>query len=215
MNKHILLTRPNHDPTTNYLYYWSEPIIDFANSKGYSLHDLSKSKANKQNFESHLHHRKINFIFFNGHGNRETICGYNDEPLIEIGTDLKYFNGLSMYIRSCQVMSILGKEFISNGVLACIGYVRKFTFFRSTAYLTHPLKDKYARIFLEPSNLVVTTILKGNTFGEAYARSQYAMKKNLQRILSGAANADQRSMAFALYTNIKGQVIYGNEATKI
>lgn len=214
-NKHILFTRPNHDPTTNYLYYWCDSIISLANSKGFVVHDLAKSKANKNNFDSHIKARTINFIFLNGHGNEDTMCGYNDEPLIEAGSDLSHFKGLSLYVRSCQVMQNLGKELVSSGVVACIGYGRKFNFFRSTSYTTHPLQDPYARIFLEPSNLVVSTLLKGNTFSDAFSRSQQAMKKNLQHLLSGASSPDERSMAFALYINIKGQVAYGDLSARI
>lgn len=215
MNKIILITRPNHDPTTNYLYHWCKPVIELANSKRYILHDLARSRANRAEFQSHLRSRKIDFILFNGHGNEKMICGHLDEPLVESGSDLSHIKGVLMYIRSCQVMSALGNEIIRSGALACIGYTRKFSFFRSTSHVTHPLSDPYAKFFLDPSNLVATTILKGNTMGDAYKRSQYLMKKNLQRLLSGATTPDQRSMAFALYTNLKGQVIYGDVSSKL
>jgi hypothetical protein len=214
-NKKLLITRPDHDPTTNYLYHWCKPVIDLATSKGYTVHDLAKAKANRADFNSHLRARKIHLIFFNGHGNEKTICGYLDEPLVQSGSDLSNMLGTLMYIRSCQVMAALGKELISSGVVACIGYARKFNFFRSTTHLTHPLSDPYAKFFLEPSNLVVTTILKGNAIHDAFSRSQHSMKKNLQRLLSGATTPDQRSMAFALYTNIKGQVAYGDLTARI
>lgn len=215
MNKSLLITRPNHDPTTNYLFYWCQPLIKLAKSKGFTVHDLAKNRASKKELDSHLHSRDIGIIFFNGHGNEHTIGGHNNEVLIDSRSNLTLLSHMVMYIRSCQVMVELGGKLISAGATSCIGYSRKFGFFRSTNHTTHPLTDPYARVFLEPSNLVISTLLKGHTTQESFIRSQKAMKKNLRRLLSSASHSDLRSMAFALLTNIKGQTIYGDQTAKL
>lgn len=215
MNNILLLTRPNHDNLTNYLFFWCQPIIEIAQRKRFSIHDLSKKKANKKELEGHLRARKVGLVFFNGHGNEETIAGYADEPLIQLGNNEDILNGTIVYIRSCQVMQKLGDSVVAKGARACIGYRRKFWVYMSTNYVTHPMDDPYAKSFLEPSNLVVSTLLKGNTVEEALKRSQQAMRKNRMRMLSTAGTNGERAMAFALGVNIRGQTLGGDPQAKL
>lgn len=129
MNKNLLLTRPNHDVTTNYLYFWCNPILEFARSRTFSIHDLADKKANKKELNSHLQARNIGFFFLNGHGNEDTVYGQNDEPLLQTGDDLSSLNGVIIYIRSCKTMKNLGVQLIQQGVKACIGYTKNFSFY--------------------------------------------------------------------------------------
>src|SRR5258708_647833 len=171
MNKTLLLTRPDHDNLTNYLFFWCQPIIEMARKKHFKIHDLSKKKANKRELEGHLEARKIGLVFLNGHGNAETIAGYEDEPLIQIGKNESVLTGTILYIRSCGVMKKLGDSIISKGAKTCIGYSRKFCICTSNDHATRPIEDPYAKLFLEPSNLVVSTLIKGKTAQEALQRS--------------------------------------------
>lgn len=50
----MLVTRPNYDFPTTYLYQWSELVIDEAKSKGITVLDLDGKKANKRNFASYI-----------------------------------------------------------------------------------------------------------------------------------------------------------------
>lgn len=54
VNNYILVTRPNYDFPTTYLYQWSELVIDEAKSKGITVLDLDGKKANKRNFASYI-----------------------------------------------------------------------------------------------------------------------------------------------------------------
>lgn len=215
MNSTLLITRPNHDKLTNYLFFWSQLIIELAEKKRFGVHDLAKKKANKKELEGHLKARKIGLVFLNGHGNEETIAGYADKPLIQMGQNEDILKGTIAYIRSCMVMKELGQSIVKKGAKACIGYRRKFWVYTSANSITHPMNDPYARLFLEPSNLVVSTLIKGNTAGEAVKRSQKAMRNNLRRMLSTAGTNNERSMAFALSVNIHGQTLEGDPQAKL
>lgn len=83
IHRTILITRPNHDLITTYLYYWSHFIIKEAKNKNIPIFDLSGKKATKKILTSYVIKNTPGFIHFNGHGNSKSITGYNNEILIE------------------------------------------------------------------------------------------------------------------------------------
>ena len=50
MNKILLITRPQHDETTNYLYFWAESVIEEAKKRNFEVLDLKGRKANAKDF---------------------------------------------------------------------------------------------------------------------------------------------------------------------
>ena len=80
----MLITRPNHDITTSYLYYWSLILIEYAKEIGLSVVDLKGKRANEKEFISVIKKVKPDFIVLNGHGNEETVTGYDNKPLVNL-----------------------------------------------------------------------------------------------------------------------------------
>ena len=128
MSKIILITRPNHDLTTNYLYFWSEAVINITEKHNLTILDLNKNKANKKNFDSYIKNKHPNFIFLNGHGSETEITGYDNEVLIDSSDNKAMVTASIIYARSCDSGKILGKVLVDNGAGAFIGYKRKFVF---------------------------------------------------------------------------------------
>lgn len=202
----ILITRPDHDPLMRYFYAWSEEIVSLARNKGVTIYDLKSKKATRANFESYIqHHPRL--VFINGHGSTEVIMGYNNEPLVDMASN---FQGLIMYARSCDAAKNLGVHLVKNGVVSFIGYKRKFFCGYSPDKTTKPLKDRIAELFLVPSNLVVSTLLKGHSAGEAHLRSRTAMYKNFRRMVSSAASYEERFASRWMWSNINNQILLGN-----
>jgi len=150
-------------------------------------------------------------VFFNGHGDETTITGYNNEVLIEVNRNEKILTGKIVYARSCDAANKLGKACIRHDTLAFIGYKSKFTIGYTPSKITTPLKDKVARLFIEPSNLVPISLLKGNTVENAYKKSQDAMGRNFLFMLSTKASQAQKDAAPYLWINKKYQVALGNQ----
>lgn len=211
MNKSLLVTRPNHDYATNYLCFWSKYVIDEATEKHIPVYDLKGIKATKAKFDSFLKSRQPGFLFLNGHGNATTITGFNNEPLLKSDTVQKFAKDTIVYARSCDAGKILGVKLIESGTRVFIGYKRKFLCGWTPSKVTKPLTDTLAKLFLEPSNLVPTTLLKGHTAKKAHERSKSAMQKNFRRMISTAATDEERYAARWLYGNMKCQVLYGDQ----
>src|SRR3989339_2148103 len=98
----ILITRPNHDQITTYLSQWSDTVIAFAKSRGKSVFDLFSTKAERKFFEQYLESKKPNFLFLNGHGSSDVICGFNDDVLLDEATNPSLVKSMIIFARSCN-----------------------------------------------------------------------------------------------------------------
>lgn len=124
MSKAILITRPNHDLITTYLSHWSSFVIKEAERKRIKVLDLRGDKASNKMFSSYITEHEPLLVFLNGHGNADTITGYNNEPLIETNKNENLLIKKIVYARSCDSANNLGKLCIQNGTLAFIGYTK-------------------------------------------------------------------------------------------
>ncbi|MBU0578934.1 hypothetical protein KKE34_05555 [Patescibacteria group bacterium] len=207
-NLSLLVTRPNHDRPTNYLCHWSQLVIDLAKQKNFSVYDLKGKKANKKTFSSYVKKNNPQIIFFNGHGDVDKITGINDEVLIEVDKNDHLLKGRIIYARSCRSAQILGVNCVKKKkAVAFIGYKNDFILFNDEEKITKPLSDRIASYFLEPSNLVITTIIKGNSPEEAYDRSQKESIRKIKFLLSPKAPAEEKSLITYMWRNMRAQVI--------
>lgn len=193
------------------MHYWVEPVIKFAQEKNLELYDLKGTDATRKKFESYLIKRSPNFIFINGHGNAQVLTGHDHEIIIDPNSKI---NSSIVYARSCDSGRFLGKCIVNNGVQAFIGYSRKWTLLFMPEYSTKPLSDPIAKYFIEPSNLIATTIMKGHSAGEAHKRSTDEMKKSVRKMLSSDSTDEEKYAARYVWNNLKAQVLWGDAAAK-
>jgi len=213
MNKSILITRPNHDLATTYLYWWSKKVIDECQEKEIKYFDLKGKKASKKNFDSYLKRNNPSFIFINGHGSEEVVTGWDNEILLKVGGQLDV-RGRIIYARSCMAGLKLGKVSVDSGAKTFIGYTKNYVLLFLTTKKTRPLSDNLSALFLEPSNLIPISLINGNTVEEADRKSKNLMKKNLREILS-SNKSDKKEIASYLWHDIKYQTVIGNNLAKI
>lgn len=206
----ILISRPRHDNATNYLYYWSRSIIETAKKRRISVIDLAGVKAVASQLKQRLKRIKVAVVFLNGHGSPSVVFGHNNEPLVDSADDLKDFRNSILYVRSCNSALILGPALIKAGASGFIGYERRFIFGCLGKYATRPLLDPLAKLFLEPSNLIPKSMMKGNSMSEANNKSQAAMRRNLRYMISSRATYEERYYAQFLWSNMKNQKLMGD-----
>lgn len=216
MPKSLLITRPNDDPLLNALFHWCKPIILEAQRKQFNIFDLKAKYAVKTKFESYVSRNNPNLIFFNGHGSKDSIQGYNNEVLVDSTNCLQLLKGAIVYVRSCRAGASLG--IISTkpgGAIAFIGYSTRFWLILSKSRSTLPMLDPVAKFFLETSNLVPLSLIKGNNVEEAHKKSRSAMLRSYLFMNSSKATSEQRQAAGFLYLNYLFQVVYGKKTAKL
>jgi len=210
MDKTVLITRPEYDAPTLYLSKWSEKIIDEAKAKGIKVIDLHRDKANKKRVVGTLEKTNTKLVIFNGHGSDIAVYGQDNEAILET-SDAKAVKDKIIYARACRAAGVLGNNSIASGAISFLGYTEDFIFFRNRNDESQPLKDKTAEQFLEPSNYIAISLLKGHTTGEANNRSKNLFRKNIEKlIVAGPISSDYQTIRGILW-DMRNQVCLGNQ----
>ena len=207
----MLITRPNHDVTTNYLYYWSQCIVDIGKTHKLTVIDVAGNRANKKEVEGIIEKIKPSFICFNGHGDERTIGGYDNEPLIQKGDNESLLSGAVVFARACRSAKELGPACVKKGTEAYIGYSDDFIFLTEEAKESRPLTDKVAKLFLEPSNYVAIAFMKGHSAGQANQRSKDYFKNNIKKLMTSDTPKEDRELIPYLLWDMDHQICVGND----
>ena len=77
---------------------------------------------------------------------------------------------------------------------------------QSQGMITNPLQDSTAKLFIEPSNHVVISLLKGHSPSEANSRSRAMCLKTIQKLMSSSASQDDSELVPNLAWNYAHQV---------
>ncbi len=167
MAKTFLITTPEYDPTTDYVSKWSQEIVKTAENNGFNVINLKKEKANRKELESRLTKSNPTFVMFNGHGNQDEVHGHNDQALLKTDENDHILKDTVVYARSCDSLTRLGKSCSKKGTRAFVGYSMPFMFFADPGRTTNPTKDELAAPCFISSNVIPSSLLKGNNVREA------------------------------------------------
>lgn len=212
----MLITRPEYDDTTFYCSKWASNVIKEADKKGFDIFDLPREKANKDRVESILADKRPRLVFFNGHGDDETIFGHNDEILIKSGINEDLLESKIIYAASCSSAKELGKSAIEKGADAYIGYEDEFVFIGDTNSSARPLSDQFAKPFFESSNQIPLSLINGNKVIDASAKSQKMFQYWITYYRTiGESLPEAPEILKQLLWDKRNQVIRGNQDTLI
>jgi hypothetical protein len=206
----LVITRPEHDITTKYISTWAKEIISFAQSKKIDVIDLVKEKANKNDFEGRLNKLQPRAIFLNGHGCEDCMFGHNDQVLIKAGDNHRLLQGKITYALSCSSGKKLGPRVVEDRNSAYIGYDDDFAFVSDYKYASRPLADPKAKPFMESSNQIMFSLLKGNTAQEAFEKSKNKFGEHLRNMSSSLTDPDSLQVAQCLWWDMKHQICLGD-----
>lgn len=215
MKAGLIIVLPRWDDVTEYLSQFSSFVIDEANNKSVPVKQINNEDANRKEFEKVIDKLNYNFVVFNGHGSDESIKGHKNEVIIKADDNEFKISGRIVYARACEAGKVLGKLYGKEGEKGCfIGYNAPFKFWADSSRAGNPLKDNTAKLFLEPSNLIPMSILKGHKTQEANENSKKQMLKNLKKIIRSNVQ-ESFLLAEDLWNNYEGQVLYGNSEADI
>lgn len=212
MDNLLLVTRPKYDDGTEYLSAYASEILKEAKKSGIPTKDFEGKEANKENVEKYLKNKNPKLLFLNGHGNESEICGYKDKAIFSL-TNVNLLKDRITYARACFSANIFGKEAVKNNSGCFIGYTYPFSFWMDGGRSATPLKDKIAGMFLNPSNEIVYSLLRGETAKKADQKSKKKMVENMKEILAMEQREEPGAtlMLQLLWGNYEGQIVLGNE----
>lgn len=218
MKKTILFTRPCYDNSTTYLFYYASLLIREAEERAFSVLDLKRPRLTRENFSKMIEKSSPTIVFFNAHGTETAIYGDKiegeEEILVEEDVNHKLLNSRLVYARACWAAASLGnKACLNNGCF--VGYNIPFSFWSDDRWSSKPLNDNTARLFLEPSNLIVSSLLKGNTLEEAVKKSNEMSKKNILKLLKEKEELGALASMILLWSNMQGLQVLGNKTMRL
>lgn len=210
----FLLTRPNHEPAVNYLFYWAEKALAKAKEKNIFIVDLAGKEANKGKFSWAVKKFKPSFVFLNGHGSPNMVTGFNNEPIVKFADNEKILKDTVTYALSCSSAKRLGKSCVAEGAKTYLGYDEDYIFVFDEEKENDPLNDKTAGYFLNPSSRLVETILNEKTTGEAFQDSQNTFKETIQKFSLSESTAEERELLPYLLWDMEHQLCLGQKEAK-
>ena len=210
MNKGLIITLPRYDEVTEYISQFSKEILKEAHLRGIPLKELRDKGCTRKEFEKVAKGLNYGLIVLNGHGSNTAIEGHKDQILVESGVNEEILRDKITYARSCDAGAQLGHDAMKLNIEGCfIGYELPFVFYHDAERETNPLKDNTAKLFLEPSNAIPISIMKGNVAKQAHENGRRLLLKNMRKALR-QKTSDSLGFAEGLWNNYIGQVLLGN-----
>ncbi len=208
----MLIVRPDYDVGSNYLFVWSQEVIDFAIKKNWCVEKSDGVKATKQEFESRINN-KPDFVFINGHGEEDVVFGHARCSLVDTN-NCAVLKGTITFTRACNCVQKLGKKAVAEGCTAFIGYWKEFWVPRLHTHESTPLQDPLAKPVIEVSNAIPESIIKGHTVEEAINTSTAIAEKHLLKLITSNEQYD-RAILRAMLNNASALSYEGEKNAKI
>jgi len=189
--------------------------MDSASKRGIDIIDLHREKATKSEFEGRIKKTDPSLVILNGHGDDDCVTGHDNKVLVKTGDNEALLKNRITYAISCNSAKKLGPSCIDEKT-AYIGYKKSFIFNIDRRYLSRPLQDKRAERFLNASNQVALSLIKGHSAAEATQRSQAQFKNTIRSLLT-STNTDPESLDDMkdLLWDMRQQVCLGANDAKI
>ncbi len=210
----VLFSRPDDDVTLHYLHYYSKELVKLSNDEGHTTFNKESAEANKKNIIGLIQQKSPSLIMFNGHGSPEVICGYKQEVLVD-STNVDVLKNAITYALSCSSAALLGREAIEKGAICFIGYESDFALGKDPDSEASPRHDKIAKLFLEPSNILLSSLLKGTKIKTALEKAKSKMKANIWYLHTTKEFPDAVYYAPFLFGNYLGLTVQGDEEASI
>ncbi len=203
MAKHFLITRPNYDRETGYLFSFSKEIVGIVkNDKNIRLTELDGPNANRAKVEKGLCTSDNTLAFFNGHGDEETILGHNDEPILD-KMNIGLSNGKIIYALACDSLSVLGKLSIRVKAKAYVGYGDRFMWIGDPSRSAAPDKDRNSIPFRKICHFLIHSLVNGISVGEVIERTKHEYIKLIKNYGTSEDNyGDAPAIGLALSWNL-------------
>jgi len=213
--KCILFSRPKHDVTMEYLFYYSKDLIKLSESEGLKIINKEKEEVNRKIITEIIEKQKPDLIIFNGHGSAKTICGHKNEAIILSDENAEVLKNTITYSLSCSSAAKLGIDAVNKGAIAFIGYKFDFAIGKDPDSEASPRRDKIAKFFLEPSNILAFYLIQGGNAKTAVLKAKEKMMENISYLSTTKDFPEAIHYAPYLYGNYVGLVIRGNEEASI
>ncbi len=193
----VLLTNPENDEVTYYLMAWTERILKTCKQKTNKYFHLKRNKVNRGRFEGILNKKGIDLVLLCGHGEDDRVYGER-ETILDSG-NVNVLADKVVHALSCSSVKVLGELAAKSGARAYIGYAEDFIVFTDDRYMSKPLKDPTAALFLDAAFSVPKALLDGKSAVESVEIARKSYDKSIEKALSSDVQSDNDQFINWLY----------------
>jgi hypothetical protein len=190
-------------------------LVKLSKDLNHNTINKEHTEASKETVTKAISKFKPNLIMFNGHGSPEVICGHGNELIVSANENPEILANAITYSFSCSSASILGEEAVKKGAICFVGYEFDFALGKDPDSEATPAKDKIAKLFMEPSNLLFKNLLEGSSVKYAIKKAKEMMNENIWYLNTTKAFPEAPHYAPFLFGNLIGLVPKGNDAASI
>jgi len=213
--KKLLITNPDHDNITHYLFKWNEGLEKLAQERGFQVSHMKTAQVTRKNVIGFLEKINPELAILHGHGTSSEIYGYGkDEILIKEGDNESALKGKIVHSVACSSASELGLAAVEKGCRAFIGFSEKFWLFYSDDMTADPLNDLTARPFMEPLARLSEGLVKGKSAKRAYQDSQRCFRDWLEVCQKSDAPFELEGLAPFIAWDMSNQTFHGDGESK-
>ena len=119
---YILIGRCECDEMVAFPFFWAEDLIPYARERKFDIVDLKRKRFCKEQVKKHIEDKNPTLIFLNGHGDENSVRGYNQEPVITLYENDYLLKGKTAHILSCDNGKFLAQSCIDKGCKGFLGY---------------------------------------------------------------------------------------------
>ena len=196
----MIVIRANHDIATSYLFAFSEESIKEAETKGFKIAKIEGNEISEATLRSRIKNRKPKFIFFSGHGSDTSLFDNHKKEFISMDS-ADVFKETVTYTIACSCLVKLGSAAVDNGCYAFIGYEKPFWIARDHKYESTPLKDRIARPIIECSNVILKSLIKGNSVEESIKKSHEKAADEILKLIYSKEPLGPASLQALVYND--------------
>ncbi|MBS3056194.1 MAG: hypothetical protein J4473_02035 [Candidatus Aenigmarchaeota archaeon] len=210
----MLITMPDFDLPTSYITKWSEKLVKIGEKNGLTPIVLKGKNVNKNHITYSIMSKNPKLLIFNGHGSSDSITGQDNEPIIILGENDNLLESKIIHAFACNSAKDLGFKCRAESF---IGYNDWFWLCMDRFGTNRPLDDKFAQPLLESAIEAPLQLVKRNTTGEAFEKSQQKYQEWIDKftISSSKYTTEELQLILPLLTwNKSIQVIHGNRNAK-
>jgi len=193
MKPSLLATCPNFDRVTRYLSTWAGDILSYCEQHGHITYVLPDKKATRSNLEGYIKKNSPKIIFLNGHGSNSQVAGHDNEIILD-NKNIGIVASANVYALACSSAAKLGPLAMKNSADGYIGYNKEFILSSNSSKTARGGRDDTAKLFLDPSNVIVQSLCKGNSADIAAEQGRIAFRNSIKEAMNSDVQSDDHKL---------------------
>lgn len=203
----IVATDPAHDDITQYISDYVDKLIEYIGTiEDAEISLLRGPEVTPQKLHETITEKDPAVIIFHGHGEKDSIEGFNDVVLVSSETTpMELFENRVVHAIACWTAQELGQNMVDLGAKTFIGYTGKFEFYGLPSKPPAGELDHVADLFLEPATELSKKLCNGTPAATAVDECRDLYDNSIRKVYSSVDPYVVQNSFFLLSSLVKNR----------